>query len=302
MSILRPVRRSLLGRQILLTPVRSTIPAPLLRNTGNTRSLFTAAPKQKRSSFKSFVPRWAVAGGLIYAYTTSNVFADEPKFLQDEPETISPEDQDRPKSLLPEKGGKLGKPQRSDAEDDRLLTTDEGRKGAEKRAIESAGSTPGSGSPEDLEAEAGQEGAFNPETGEINWDCPCLGGMAHGPCGEEFKTAFSCFVFSNKDPKGVDCIEKFKDMQTCFQKYPEIYSTEDEDEDHEELAEGGSEKEPLEVLDPKHPEETRSPATSKVASSTHVDPEIAKPDTEPVGAKSKEDAITATKEGVNSEK
>lgn len=33
----------------------------------------------------------------------------------------------------------------------------------------------------DLEEEAGQEGAFNPETGEINWDCPCLGGMAHGP-------------------------------------------------------------------------------------------------------------------------
>ena len=25
---------------------------------------------------------------------------------------------------------------------------------------------------------------------EINWDCPCLGGMAHGPCGEEFKAAF----------------------------------------------------------------------------------------------------------------
>ena len=34
---------------------------------------------------------------------------------------------------------------------------------------------------EDLAEEAGQEGAFNPETGEINWDCPCLGGMAHGP-------------------------------------------------------------------------------------------------------------------------
>jgi len=37
------------------------------------------------------------------------------------------------------------------------------------------------GGPEGLAEEAGQEGAFNPETGEINWDCPCLGGMAHGP-------------------------------------------------------------------------------------------------------------------------
>ena len=60
--------------------------------------------------------------------------------------------------------------------------------------------------------EAGEEaqGAFNPETGEINWDCPCLGGMADGPCGEEFKTAFSCFVFSTSEPKGMDCIDKFQ--------------------------------------------------------------------------------------------
>ena len=61
-----------------------------------------------------------------------------------------------------------------------------------------------------LEEEAGQEAAFNPETGEINWDCPCLGGMAHGPCGEEFKAAFSCFVYSKEEPKGIECIEKFK--------------------------------------------------------------------------------------------
>ena len=61
-----------------------------------------------------------------------------------------------------------------------------------------------------LEEEAGQQGAFNEETGEINWDCPCLGGMAHGPCGEEFKAAFSCFVYSNEEPKGMECIDKFK--------------------------------------------------------------------------------------------
>lgn len=66
------------------------------------------------------------------------------------------------------------------------------------------------GGPEALEAEAGQQGAFNPETGEINWDCPCLGGMADGPCGEEFKAAFSCFVYSKEEPKGMDCIDKFQ--------------------------------------------------------------------------------------------
>lgn len=72
------------------------------------------------------------------------------------------------------------------------------------------------GSVEQLEEEAGQEGAFNPETGEINWDCPCLGGMAHGPCGEQFKAAFSCFIFSKEEPKGVDCVDHFRVMQKCF--------------------------------------------------------------------------------------
>jgi intermembrane space import and assembly protein 40 len=77
-------------------------------------------------------------------------------------------------------------------------------------ASEATESPEGFTSVEGLEDQAGQEGAFNPETGEINWDCPCLGGMAHGPCGEEFKAAFSCFVYSTEEPKGMDCIEKFK--------------------------------------------------------------------------------------------
>lgn len=64
-----------------------------------------------------------------------------------------------------------------------------------------------------------ESAAFNPETGEINWDCPCLGGMAHGPCGEEFRAAFSCFVYSNEEPKGIECIEKFKYVI----RYTEVY-------------------------------------------------------------------------------
>ncbi|KAI9761993.1 MAG: Oxidoreductase [Candelina submexicana] len=85
---------------------------------------------------------------------------------------------------------------------------------------------------QEYEDEAGQQGAFNPETGEINWDCPCLGGMAHGPCGEEFKKAFSCFVYSKEEPKGMDCIEHFKTMQGCFREHPDIYGGElDEEEE-----------------------------------------------------------------------
>ena len=73
------------------------------------------------------------------------------------------------------------------------------------------------------EEETSSGGAFNPETGEINWDCPCLGGMAYGPCGQQFREAFSCFVYSDKEPKGIDCVEKFKAMQNCFREHPDIY-------------------------------------------------------------------------------
>ncbi|TXT05149.1 uncharacterized protein COLE_06469 [Cutaneotrichosporon oleaginosum] len=47
--------------------------------------------------------------------------------------------------------------------------------------------------------------------------------MATGPCGEEFKAAFSCFVYSEAEPKGIDCVEKFKAMQDCFREHPDVY-------------------------------------------------------------------------------
>lgn len=75
--------------------------------------------------------------------------------------------------------------------------------------------------------------------------------MAHGPCGEEFKAAFSCFVYSNDEPKGMDCVDKFqyvtsgsglgmsesanddmiRHMQDCFRKYPEVYGEEIREEE-----------------------------------------------------------------------
>ncbi|KAK4700864.1 hypothetical protein P7C70_g5379, partial [Phenoliferia sp. Uapishka_3] len=85
------------------------------------------------------------------------------------------------------------------------------------------------------EGSPSQSAAYNPETGEINWACPCLGGMADGPCGEEFKAAFSCFVYSEDEPKGVDCVEKFRGMQECFRKYPEIYGDESEDVEEDDV-------------------------------------------------------------------
>lgn len=67
--------------------------------------------------------------------------------------------------------------------------------------------------------------------GDINWNCPCLGGMATGPCGVQFRNAFSCFHYSKAEPKGSDCFEKFKIMQTCMQKFPTLYNREIGDDD-----------------------------------------------------------------------
>ncbi|KAG1802742.1 uncharacterized protein HD556DRAFT_1332061 [Suillus plorans] len=88
---------------------------------------------------------------------------------------------------------------------------------------EDADKTPPAAPVEAQSEEQSSGGAYNPVTGEINWDCPCLGGMAHGPCGPEFREAFSCFVYSEQEPKGIDCVEKFKAMQTCFREHPDVY-------------------------------------------------------------------------------
>ncbi|KAG3295169.1 coiled-coil-helix-coiled-coil-helix domain containing 4 [Ictidomys tridecemlineatus] len=77
--------------------------------------------------------------------------------------------------------------------------------------------------------------------GDINWNCPCLGGMASGPCGEQFKSAFSCFHYSTQDIKGSDCVDQFRAMQECMQKYPDLYPQDEEEEEEEEKAAGHGE-------------------------------------------------------------
>ncbi|XP_008304038.1 mitochondrial intermembrane space import and assembly protein 40 [Stegastes partitus] len=66
--------------------------------------------------------------------------------------------------------------------------------------------------------------------GDINWNCPCLGGMASGPCGSQFKEAFSCFHYSSEEVKGSECIDYFSKMQECMQRYPELYPQEEDKE------------------------------------------------------------------------
>lgn len=86
---------------------------------------------------------------------------------------------------------------------------------------------------------ADEQGAINEETGEINWDCPCLQAALAPPCGEFFREAFACFVASKAEPKGADCLDKFAAMQDCFRAHPEAYMREEAGlEGREEAQEG----------------------------------------------------------------
>jgi len=63
--------------------------------------------------------------------------------------------------------------------------------------------------------------------GSINWDCPCLGGMASGPCGFAFRRAFTCFHNSDSKAKGSECFSDFSALTECFSKYPKLYGNKD---------------------------------------------------------------------------
>ena len=57
--------------------------------------------------------------------------------------------------------------------------------------------------------------------------------MATGPCGVEFRDAFSCFHYSEAEPKGSDCYDAFKTMQDCMSEYPTVYNQNNSDDDKE---------------------------------------------------------------------
>lgn len=118
------------------------------------------------------------------------------------------------------------------------------------------------------------------DNGDINWNCPCLGGMATGPCGVEFREAFSCFHYSEADPKGSDCYDAFSTMQSCFAKYPTVYNKsntgDDDDEDAADVDPAEIEREALQRIgelelsgsETKEEEEKSSSSSSKTSSSS----------------------------------
>jgi len=44
-----------------------------------------------------------------------------------------------------------------------------------------------------------------------------------GVCGEQFVGSFSCFVKSQAEEKGADCVTFFKDLQQCMATHPEAF-------------------------------------------------------------------------------
>lgn len=69
--------------------------------------------------------------------------------------------------------------------------------------------------------------------GDINWNCPCIGSTASGPCGYEFREAFSCFHYSRSDTKGSECAPKFAALNQCMSEFPTIYSRSREEQELE---------------------------------------------------------------------
>ncbi|KAI0394148.1 hypothetical protein F5Y17DRAFT_429086 [Xylariaceae sp. FL0594] len=211
--------------------------------TSGRRFASTSSPADGKRSWKSSALRWGLAIGAVYWYSTSAVFAEEPQ-LQTIPPPPQFSDDDLPtvEAVIAQKrkeaearAHKTAAPESKTIpkpETEALATDASPEAPVKEIETETTAPAPAEGSPEALEEEAAQQGAFNPETGEINWDCPCLGGMAHGPCGEEFKAAFSCFVYSTEEPKGMDCIDKFQHMQDCFRLHPEVYGDELADDEN----------------------------------------------------------------------
>ncbi|XP_042358853.1 mitochondrial intermembrane space import and assembly protein 40 [Plectropomus leopardus] len=109
--------------------------------------------------------------------------------------------------------------------------------------------------------------------GDINWNCPCLGGMASGPCGSQFKEAFSCFHYSKEEVKGSECIDNFRNMQECMQRYPELYPQEEDKESSSQAESNSASAAPTEGSAlPPETDSTPAASTSEAVSSDSTSP------------------------------
>lgn len=99
--------------------------------------------------------------------------------------------------------------------------------------------------------------------------CPCIAAMRDGPCGESFISAYRCFLESETEPKGMNCMDQFSSMQTCMSEHPEAYPA-DEEGDPFSAADGKKETNAVDQSESERPVavevKTSDPQTAKAAS------------------------------------
>lgn len=95
--------------------------------------------------------------------------------------------------------------------------------------------------------------------------------MASGPCGSQFKEAFSCFHYSKEEVKGSECIDNFRNMQECMQRYPELYPQEEDKESSQAEASSSSVSAAPTEGSALPPETDSTPATSTSESAVSSD-------------------------------
>ena len=49
---------------------------------------------------------------------------------------------------------------------------------------------------------------------------PAAADLREGPCGPTFVDAFSCYIRSDHEEKGMDCLDDFKVFQECLKRHP----------------------------------------------------------------------------------
>jgi intermembrane space import and assembly protein 40 len=61
-------------------------------------------------------------------------------------------------------------------------------------------------------------------------ECPCVAELRDGPCGEAFTEAFVCFIKSQAEEKGSDCVSPFIALQKCVQANKDAFAKYDLDD------------------------------------------------------------------------
>lgn len=142
------------------------------------------------------------------------------------------------------------------------------KEGVESRA--ELGHIDAEGKDSDAEALQQQPPQTKEELVEEALNCPCIASMKEGSCGTPFIAAYRCFLESETEPKGMDCMDQFKSMQACIAEHPDEYNLDDDDEDSDPFAHAQSD----DVSSTRKPRNPSDSSPTKAKSSENLSPEL----------------------------